>query len=45
MKYQVSEMKQSYLETIKEEAETRRTKFYNASLSGIYRQGKSNNTA
>ena len=44
MKHQVNEMKHSFLETIKEESENRRTKFYNASLAGIFRNGHGNRT-
>lgn len=36
MKLQVNEMKQSYLESIKEESDHRRTKFYKSNIATIY---------
>ena len=36
MKLHVNEMKNSYMETIKEESENRRTKFYNNNINDIY---------
>ena len=36
MKIQVNEMKSSYIENIKEEAERRRNNFYNQNLAQVY---------